>query len=153
MNSREKIKPSKTKSKTSRELDDELSKAIARAEAAAEVNAAKAIANAPAANARIDQEIEKHRRENEEAVRIGEARRARVTEARELLVKALGMLGSDQVVERAAAALTAERLRVELHKTWNELIVREHDDDDDLDDDEDIDDEDDDLDEDEDEET
>jgi hypothetical protein len=72
---------------------------------------------------------------------------------RELLVKALGMLGSDHPGERASAALVAERLRAKLDKTWNELIVREHDDDDeDLDDDDDLDHDDDDLDDDDDEE-
>jgi transposase len=53
---------------------------------------------------------------------------------RELLVKALGMLGSNQPGERDNAARTAERLRVKLNKTWNQLIVREDDDDEDLDD-------------------
>jgi len=54
---------------------------------------------------------------------------------RQLLVKTLGMLGSDQAGERASAALMAEKQRAKLDKTWDELIVREHDDDDDLDDD------------------
>jgi hypothetical protein len=53
------------------------------------------------------------------------------------------MLGSDQVGERAAAALMAEKQRVKLGMTRNELIVREHDDDDEDRDDEDLDDEDD----------
>lgn len=71
---------------------------------------------------------------------------------RQLLVKALGMLGSDHVGERAAAALMAEKQRVRLGMTWNELIVNEQDHDDfdheDLDDDDkdDLDDDDDDQD-------
>jgi hypothetical protein len=62
---------------------------------------------------------------------------------RELLVKALGMLGSDHVGERAAAALMAEKQRAKLSKTWNELIIRERDDDDEGLDDDDVEDEDD----------
>ena len=62
--------------------------------------------------------------------------------ARDLLVKALGMLGSDQAGERASAALVAERQRAKLGMTWDELIVRWNDNDSDEidDDDEDLDD-------------
>jgi type IV secretory pathway VirB10-like protein len=42
---------------------------------------------------------------------------------RELLVKALGMLGSEHVGERAAAALIVEKHRVKLGMCWDELIV------------------------------
>jgi hypothetical protein len=42
---------------------------------------------------------------------------------RDLLVKALGMLGSDQAGERDAAACAAEKLRIKLGMTWDELIV------------------------------
>jgi hypothetical protein len=42
---------------------------------------------------------------------------------RELLVKALGMLGSDQVGERASAALIVEKQRTKLGMTWDELII------------------------------
>jgi len=42
---------------------------------------------------------------------------------RELLVKALGMLGSDQAGERANAALLVEKQRTKLGMTWDELIV------------------------------
>jgi hypothetical protein len=42
---------------------------------------------------------------------------------RDLLVKALGMLGSDHVGERAAAALVVERLRAKLGMTWDDLVI------------------------------
>ena len=42
---------------------------------------------------------------------------------RELLVKALGMLGSDQAGERASAALVVEKQRGKLGMTWDELII------------------------------
>lgn len=69
-----------------------------------------------------------------------------LTGNRELLIKALGMLGSDQVGERAAAALIAEKQRSKLGMTWDELVVNEQDgcdlDEDELDDDDELDDED-----------
>lgn len=40
------------------------------------------------------------------------------------LIKALRKLGSDQAGERASAALEAEKQRLLLGKTWNELVVR-----------------------------
>jgi hypothetical protein len=43
--------------------------------------------------------------------------------ARELLIKALGMLGSDQAGERANAAVVVEKQRARLGMTWDELIV------------------------------
>jgi hypothetical protein len=157
MNSSVKINSKKKKSKTRRELDDEFSEALALADAA----------RAKAAKAR--DEVQKA---TAEAIRKGEALKERIraekanadacgtganfdgheslihSGTRELLVKALGMLGSDQVGERAAAALMAEKQRVKLGKTWNELVASEHDDedpDDDLDD-ADLDDDDEDLD-------
>jgi hypothetical protein len=42
---------------------------------------------------------------------------------RELLVKALGMLGSDQAGERASAALVVEKQRAKLGMTWDELVI------------------------------
>jgi len=42
---------------------------------------------------------------------------------RGLLVKALGMLGSDHVGERDNAARTAEGIRIKLGMTWDELVV------------------------------
>jgi hypothetical protein len=96
------------------------------------------------------------------AIRMGEALRRRrgdqpyterrgegsifekLDRTRKLLVKALGMLGSERVGERASAALKAEKFRTRLGRTWDQLIVEEFeddqdddDDDDDLDDDED----------------
>jgi hypothetical protein len=68
-----------------------------------------------------------------------EGRGERLDRTRKLLVKALGMLGSDRVGERASAALKVEKFRTRLGKTWDQLIVEEFDDDED-DDDEDFDD-------------
>jgi hypothetical protein len=48
--------------------------------------------------------------------------------ARELLIKALGMLGSDHAGERANAALIVEKQRARLGMTWEELIVSADDD-------------------------
>lgn len=42
---------------------------------------------------------------------------------RELLVKTLGMLGSDHEGERANAAVSVEKQRALLGMTWNDLIV------------------------------
>jgi hypothetical protein len=42
---------------------------------------------------------------------------------RELLVKALGMLGSDHAGERANAAVVVEKQRAKLGMTWDELII------------------------------
>jgi hypothetical protein len=44
-------------------------------------------------------------------------------EVRELLVKALGMLGSDHAGERDSAARTVEKQRARLNMGWDELIV------------------------------
>lgn len=140
MNSSKKVKSSKTKSKTSREWNDELSAILARAEAAAEVNAARVIANPPAIYARRKQEAEEADRAMKEAVRLHEARLKEASLARELLFEALGMLGSDLIGERAAAALMAEEQRIKLGMTWAELIVNDQDDEDFDDDDEDGDD-------------
>jgi hypothetical protein len=43
--------------------------------------------------------------------------------ARDRLVKALGMLGSDQAGERANAAYFVEKQRTQLAMTWDELII------------------------------
>jgi hypothetical protein len=160
MNSSEKINSNKKKSNARRQ-QDEFSAALALADAA-QAKAARARAEAAKAGAEAERAID-------EAIRKGEALQGRIraekayadacaadanfdghecsihSSTRELLVKALGMLGSDQVGERASAALVAEKQRAKLGMTWNELIVREHDDDDDDlddDDDEDIDDDD-----------
>src|SRR5262249_32470679 len=42
---------------------------------------------------------------------------------RDLLVKALGMLGSEHAGERASAALIVEKQRARLGMTWDELII------------------------------
>ena len=139
------------KKKSRKVLDDEFSAAIALAHAA-QAKAAKA--EAKAAKARAEAE-----RATEEAIRKGESLQERTekddadtraadphvdrhecsihSSPRELLVKALGMLGSDQAGERASAALVAEKQRAKLDQTWDQLIVREDDDDGDFDDDDD----------------
>ena len=43
--------------------------------------------------------------------------------SRELLVKSLGMLGSDHAGERANAALAVEQQRIKLSMSWDELII------------------------------
>lgn len=43
---------------------------------------------------------------------------------RELLVKTLGMLGSDNAGQRDAAALAAEKQRAKFGMTWDQLIIR-----------------------------
>lgn len=43
--------------------------------------------------------------------------------ARETLVKALGMLGSEHAGERASAAMVVEKLRAKLGLTWDHLII------------------------------
>lgn len=63
--------------------------------------------------------------------------------ARKLLVKALGMLGSDRAGERANAALKVEVFRTKLGRTWEELIVQELEDLEDDEDEDDFDDDDD----------
>lgn len=156
--SRGKKMKSKMKSKTSRELD-EFSAALELANAA-QANAAKARANAAKAGAEAERAIY-------EAIHKGEALQerlkadkahedARAADAkfdeldwsihsdlreRRLLVTALGMLGSDNVSERAAAALIVEKQRAEIGKDWNDLIVYPDDDEDDELDDDDLDDE------------
>jgi hypothetical protein len=163
MNSSKKIKSDNAKSTT--EHRDEFDAAVARADAA-RAKAVRARADAAEAQAKADRAEEELDRALEKAIRKGEALRARIkaekpdTEpsaaapnsnghecstrsiTRELLVKALGMLGSDQVGERAAAGLMAERQRAKLGETWNDLIVREHDDDDFGDEDDELDDDD-----------
>ena len=51
----------------------------------------------------------------------------RLDRARRLLIKALGMLGSDRAGERASAALKVEKFRIKIGKTWDELILQEED--------------------------
>jgi hypothetical protein len=141
------------KQKSNAGKQDEFSAALELANAA-QANAAKARAEAAKAGAEAERAID-------EAIRKGEALQERLraekgyedaraadvkfdelewaihSGSRELLVNALGMLGSDRVGERAAAALTAEKQRAQLGKAWDELIVWDLDDDDeDLDDDE-----------------
>lgn len=153
--SRGKKMKSKMKPKTSNELD-EFSAALELANAA-QANAAKVRAKAAKAGGEAERAIY-------EAIRKGEALQerlkadkahedARAANAkfdeldwsihsdirdRRLLVTALGTLGSDDVDERAAAALIVEKQRAEIGKDWNDLIAwyPDDDDDEDLDDDE-----------------
>ena len=48
---------------------------------------------------------------------------------RDLLIKALGMLGSEHAGERAIAALVVEKQRAKLGMTWEELIIPAEEDD------------------------
>lgn len=124
---------------------DELAAALASAQAA-QAEAARAKAEAKRAT---DEAMRAKAEAVRERLRGGRAyaghstatapRHALDRRLRDLLVKALGMLGSDQVGERAAAALMAEKQRIKLGMTWDELIVNEHEDfgDEDLDDDDD----------------
>ncbi|WLA81946.1 hypothetical protein [Bradyrhizobium elkanii] len=177
MTSRKKIKLSETMSEAER-ADLAFTHALSVAEAAAtradKARAKADRARAHAAHAEAEAELagDESIQAKREAIRKGEALKKLIrgengrtdasaqdpasddqdrsihTDSRELLIKALGMLGSDQVGERAAAALMAEKQRIKLGMTWNELIVNEQYDknldeedldseDDDLDDDED----------------
>ena len=53
----------------------------------------------------------------------GTAKKKIHSRPRELLIKALGMLGSDHEGERANAALVVEKQRRKLGMTWDELII------------------------------
>jgi flagellar biosynthesis GTPase FlhF len=102
--------------------------AKAKAEAQkAKAEAAKAKAEAAKAKAahRTARENERARSYNFFRDAFGGSRHSRPIHsgARELLVKALGMLGSDQAGERAAAALVVEKQRAKLGMTWDELII------------------------------
>ncbi|TFW56898.1 helix-turn-helix domain-containing protein [Bradyrhizobium sp. MOS001] len=131
---------------------DELAAALARAQAA-QADAARARAEAIRAT---DEAMRAKAEAVRERLRSGRADPSHSTATaprhpldrrqRDLLVKALGMLGSDQVGERAAAALIAEKQRSKLGMTWDELVVNDQDgcdlDEDELDDDDELDDED-----------
>lgn len=114
--------------------------ARARAEEAkAEAQKAKADATkakADAAKAKADAakaKAEARKARTEEQARMHEAFRAAFGMAentplhsgpRELLVKALGMLGSDYPGERDNAARIVEKQRAKLAMTWDELIIQ-----------------------------
>lgn len=131
---------------------DDLTAALARAQAA-QADAARARAEAKQAT---DEAIRAKAEADRERLRSDRADPSHSTATaprhpldrrqRDLLVKALGMLGSDQVGERAAAALIAEKQRSKLGMTWDELVVNDQDgcdlDEDELDDDDGLDDED-----------
>jgi multidrug efflux pump subunit AcrA (membrane-fusion protein) len=115
---------------------DRAQAAAARARAkAAKAEAAQARADAAKATAEARQAKAEALKAQAEAARAeAEARSARARSnnpnkpkvhsgPRDILVKALGMLGSDQVGERAAAALIVERDRKKLGMTWDELII------------------------------
>jgi hypothetical protein len=118
---------------------DELAAVLARAKTA-KAEAARAKADAAKATGEARQAKAEALKADAEAARAeAEARTARARSnnlnkqtvhngSRALLVKALGMLGSDHAGERASAALVAEKQRAKLGMTWDELIVREHDD-------------------------
>ena len=113
-------------------------KAVAEADRA-KADAAKALADAQRAKA----DAQKARAEAEKArfdaqtAKANERAKANFRESfsspkgikhvdersRDLLVKMLGMLGSNQEGERTAAATKAEKLRCQLGLTWDELII------------------------------
>ncbi len=100
----------------------------AKAEAAkskADAQKAKAEAAKAKAEARTARGKEKARADRFFRAAFGGARGAKRIHSgpRDLLVKALGMLGSDQVGERASAALVVEKQRAKLGMTWDELII------------------------------
>lgn len=90
----------------------------ARARFDAEKATAEALrAKAEAARAEADARAARARANNPDKQKIH-------SRPRDLLVKALGMLGSDQAGERANAALIVEKQRTKLGLTWDELIIR-----------------------------
>lgn len=98
----------------------------AKAEAArakADAQKAKAEAAKAKADARTAREKEKARTYSFFRGSFGDNTKTIDSRRRELLVKYLGMLGSDHAGERANAAKFAEKQRTELGMTWNELII------------------------------
>jgi hypothetical protein len=105
--------------------------ATARAEAEkakAEAAAARARAQqakADAAKAKADNERQRRAREEMFGGLSGRYRSRKKINNRDrvLLVKSLGMLGSNQAGERDAAALTVEKMRKKLDASWDDLII------------------------------
>ena len=99
----------------------------AKAEAAkAKAEAQKAKANAAKAKAEARAAGEKTKARADSFFRAafgGKQKKTIHSGPRDLLVKALGMLGSDQVGERASAAIVVEKQRSRLGMTWDELII------------------------------
>jgi hypothetical protein len=99
----------------------------AKAEAAkakSEAQRAKADAAKAKAEARTAREKEKARAYGFFRGAFGDNKAKKVHSGpRELLVKALGMLGSDHAGERASAALVVEKQRAKMGMTWDELIA------------------------------
>ena len=95
--------------------------AKAKAEAQkAKAEAAKAKADATTARAKEKASSERFFRS---AFGVKTAKKKIHSGPRELLVKALGMLGSDHDGERLNAARFAEEQRTQLGMTWDELII------------------------------
>ena len=98
----------------------------AKAEAAkakAEARKAKAEAEAAKANARTARAKEKAKAYSFFRGTFGGNTAKIHCRQRELLVKSLGMLGSDHPGERANAAVVVEKQRTQIGMTWDELIV------------------------------
>jgi uncharacterized membrane protein YqiK len=87
------------------------------AKARADAEKADAEARAAEANAKVRSGVFGH------SFRRGMTGKPLPQDKRELLVKMLGMLGSDQLGERANAASLADKQRVELGMTWGDLII------------------------------
>jgi hypothetical protein len=120
----EQAKKSKPKRTTTEQAEAERAKARAQK---AKADAAKAKADAAKAKAEAQRAREEAKRAEQEAYANMFAgfrpKREIHSGDRTLLVKALGMLGSDQDGEVLNAARMAEKLRRKLGMSWDELIV------------------------------
>jgi colicin import membrane protein len=116
-------KPSKAEKSEARARADQ-----AKAEAAtARAKAAEAKANAAKAKANARAEKERHKAEHARmwSSMFNRSKTKSIHSSdRDLLVKSLGMLGSDQFGERDNAARMAETLRRKLGMQWEELIIQ-----------------------------
>jgi hypothetical protein len=93
----------------------------ARDRARAEAKTARA--KADEAKAKAKKASEERRKAEANAKMVG--KKANISaEARERLVKFLGMIGSKHAGERDTAATMAEQLRQELNVSWDDLIVQ-----------------------------
>jgi hypothetical protein len=111
----------KWRSMTAEEAEAQTARAQAER---AKAEAQKAKAEAEISKARV--RAEKARaRDREQHGRFGGHRERKKIDSgpRDHLIRALGMLGSDDARERASAALVVEKQRVELGLMWDDLIV------------------------------
>lgn len=92
---------------------------------AARFNAERAKAEAQKAKAEsIKAQVEFQKARAEATARLFGAETKRIPNgSRQLLIKALRMLGSERAAERASAALIVENQRARLNLAWEELII------------------------------